>query len=59
MENFNELPLGLGMAFAQHPDAMQNFSNMPEDEKQQIIQKAHMVKSKKEMNELVRNLSIG
>ena len=28
MDNLNELPLGFGMALAQHPKAMERFANM-------------------------------
>lgn len=52
----NELPLGFGMALAQHPDAMARFTAMSEAEQQAILQQAHTVHSKKEMQNLVADL---
>lgn len=52
-----ELPLGLGMALAQHPDAMARFTAMSEAEQYAILQAAHNVHSKKEMQNLVSQLS--
>lgn len=54
----NELPLGLGFALAQNPDAMKNFADLPAGEQAKIIQRAHSVTSKPEMQSLVNELSI-
>ncbi|NCC66623.1 MAG: hypothetical protein EOM14_00315 [Clostridia bacterium] len=54
----HELPLGFGMALAQNPDAMKIFSNLTESKQSEILQKAHAVKSKNEMQSLVSNLSV-
>ena len=43
-----ELPLGLGMALAQHPEAMARFSALSEKEQQAIINGTHAVRSKEE-----------
>ena len=51
-----ELPLGFGMALAQHPEAMARFSNLTEEEQQAIINGAHAVRSKQEMRAYVENL---
>ena len=53
----NELPLGLGMALAQHPNALNAFAKLPEKKKTEIISKAHAVSSKEEMNSLVNELT--
>lgn len=53
----SELPMGFGMALAQHPDAMARFTAMSETEQQAILQQAHSVQSKREMQTLVANLS--
>lgn len=53
-----EIPLGFGMALAQNPDAMKVFSNLPESKQSEILNKAHTVKSKNEMQSLVNNLSV-
>ena len=52
----DELPLGLGMALAQHPEAMARFSGLTEEEQQAIIDGAHAVRSKQEMRAFVENL---
>ena len=57
MINREDLPLGFGFALAQNPDAMKTFSNLPEAEQASILQKAHAVTSKQEMQSLVRDLS--
>ncbi|MBP3509830.1 MAG: hypothetical protein J6J99_08845 [Oscillibacter sp.] len=51
-----ELPLGFGMALAQHPEAMARFSNLTEEEQRAIIDGAHAVRSKQEMRAYVENL---
>lgn len=56
MEN-NMLPLGLGMALAQNEAAMQRFTSMTEAEKQALIAQCHQVKSKREMQQLVNQLT--
>lgn len=52
----DELPLGLSMALAQHPEAMAHFSSLTEEEQQAIIDGAHAVRSKQEMRAFVENL---
>ena len=54
--NQNDLPLGFAFALAQRPEAMQTFSNLPATEKSEILQKAHNVSSKAEMQSLVNRL---
>lgn len=53
----NDLPLGFGFALAQNPDAMRKFSNLPEDKQAELLQRAHCVLSKAEMQSLVNDLS--
>ncbi len=58
MEN-NELPLGLGMALAQDPEALEKFAALPDSRKQEIINGTHSVTSKGEMRRYVeRALSL-
>ena len=52
----NDLPLGFGFALAQNPEAMRAFTNMPEEKRSQILQRAHSVSSKSEMQSLVNGL---
>ena len=51
-----ELPLGFGMALAQHPEAMARFSALSEEEQQAIINGTHAVRSKEEMQAYVEQL---
>lgn len=54
--NGSELPLGFGMALAQNEKAMQKFESLSQTEKDNVIQKAHTVNSKQEMQVLVNSL---
>lgn len=51
-----ELPLGFGMALAQNESAMQQFEALSAREKEAVIRQAHQVNSKREMQNLVKNL---
>ena len=51
--------MGLGMALAQNEAAMQKFESLTEPQKQAVINATHSVKSKREMRQLVRDLSDG
>lgn len=53
----HDLPLGFGMALAQHEDAMQVFSNLPHAKQKNLIQQASQVRSKQEMQELVESIT--
>ena len=55
--NDNQIPLGLGMAFAQNMPAMEYFAALNETQKQNIIDRAHNVQSKQEMRDLVRQMA--
>ncbi|MCI2106184.1 MAG: YdeI/OmpD-associated family protein [Intestinimonas sp.] len=54
--NGPEIPLGLGMALAQDPDAMRYFANQSRARKREIIAGAHAVSSKEAMRKYVRDL---
>ena len=51
-----DLPLGFGMALAQHPEAMARFAALSEAEQQAIINGTHAVRSKQEMQAYVEHL---
>lgn len=55
MENY-ELPIGLGMALAMNPEAMQKFASLPESKKLDIINGTHAISSKEEMRRYVENI---
>lgn len=52
-----DLPLGFGMALAQHPDAMQKFANMSDSQKSEILTEIHNIDSKEEMQSFVAKLA--
>ena len=54
--DFYKVPIGFGMALAVNEPAMNAYAAMTEDEKQAIINKAHNVRSEKEMHDLVNSL---
>lgn len=53
----NSLPLGLRFALAQNPDALRIYANLPKERKTEILEKAHSVSSKDEMQSLVNGIS--
>ncbi len=52
-----DLPLGLGMALAQNVKAMERFTTLSDAEKLKIINEAHSVNSKNEMQSFVSKLT--
>ena len=57
--DFYKIPIGFGMALAVNEPAMNVYSKMTEAQKQEIINKAHNVRSEKEMHDLVASLTNG
>ena len=55
--DFYKVPIGFGMALAVNEPAMNAYAAMTEAQKQAIINKAHNVRSEKEMHELVNSLA--
>lgn len=53
------MPLGFGMALAQNEAAMHRFEALPEEQKRAVLQQAHDVSSKREMQQLVDRLDPG
>lgn len=51
-----ELPLGLGLAMAQRPEAMERFAALPEAERQAVLDAARAAASKAEMRACVDRL---
>lgn len=52
-----DIPLGFHMALMQNPEAMRYYSNLPDAQKQAIIDGTHIIQSKEEMHRYVENLS--
>lgn len=57
--DFYKVPIGFGMALAMNERAMNAYSAMTESQKQDILNKAHNVRSEKEMHSLVASLANG
>ena len=55
--DFYKVPIGFGMALAANEPAMNAYAAMTEEQKQAIINKAHNVRSEKEMHDLVNSLA--
>jgi len=51
-----DIPMGLGMALMQNKPAMEYFSSLSDESKQQIIEHTHTIKSKEEMQAYVDSL---
>lgn len=57
--DFYKVPIGFGMALAMNQPAMNAYAAMTEQQKQEILNKAHNVRSEKEMHNLVASLAGG
>jgi len=57
--DFYKVPIGFGMALAQDTAAMNRYAHLSEEQKQDILNKAHNVRSEKEMYALVAGLANG
>ena len=57
--DFYKVPIGFGMALAVNEPALNAYSAMSEEQKQDILKKAHNVRSEKEMHDLVNSLANG
>ena len=53
---YYEMPIGLGMALAQRPEAMEKFARLSEDKKKEIIEGTHSVSSKEQMHQYVEKI---
>lgn len=57
--DFYKVPIGFGMALAQNTAAMNHYAHLSEEQKQEVLNKAHNVRSEKEMYTLVAGLANG
>ena len=57
--DFYKVPIGFSMALAVNEPAMNAYAAMDEAQKQAILNKAHNVRSEKEMHDLVASLANG
>ncbi len=49
----HKIPIGLGMALAQRPEAMEKFAALSESKKLEIIDGTHSISSRAEMRQYV------
>lgn len=57
--DFSEVPIGFGFALSQNTAAMNRYAHLSEQQKQDILNRAHNVRSEKEMYALVAGLANG
>ncbi|MBE6975672.1 MAG: hypothetical protein E7439_00525 [Ruminococcaceae bacterium] len=57
--DFYKVPIGFGMALAVNEPAMNAYSAMTETQKEAVLERAHNVRSEKEMYDLVASLASG
>ena len=57
--DFYKVPIGFGLALAGNTAAMNHYAQLTEEEKQDVLNKAHNVRSEKEMYSLVASLANG
>ena len=57
--DFYNVPIGFGLAMAGNTAAMNRYAHLTEEKKQEILNRAHNVRSEKEMYALVASLANG
>ena len=57
--DFYNVPIGFGLALSANTAAMNRYAHLTETQKQNILNKAHNVRSEMEMYTLVANLANG
>ncbi len=57
--DFYKVPIGFGMALAMNQPAMNTYAAMTEAQKEDILNRAHNVRTEKEMHVLVASLANG
>ena len=57
--DFYKVPIGFGMALAMNPPALNAYSAMTDEQKQEVLNKAHNARSEREMHSIVDGLAAG
>ena len=55
--DFYKVPIGFGLALSANTAAMNRYAQLDEGQKNEILNKAHNVRSEKEMHDLVNSLA--
>lgn len=56
--NFKDVPIGFGLALAQNEEALSRFSALTDEQKQQVIDATHSIRSKDEMRRFVDRIGL-
>ncbi len=54
--DYNTLPIGLGLAFANNQPAMDRFVDMTDEEKEEFVERSRGAMSERDMDQLVASL---
>jgi len=54
--DFYKVPIGFGMALAMNQPAMNAYAAMTEQQKQEVLNKAHNARSEREMHQIVNSI---
>lgn len=57
--DFASVPIGFGLALSSNTAAMNHYAHLPEEKKQEVLNKAHNIRSEMEMYTLVASLANG
>ncbi len=57
--DFYKVPIGFGLALSTNAAAMNRYAHLSQSQKQDILNRAHAVRSEKEMYSLVASLANG
>ena len=57
--NFDTMPVGFGLALSSNTAALNRYAHLDEQQKQDILNKAHNIRSEEEMYTLVASLANG
>ena len=57
--DFYNIPIGFGLALSANTAAMNRYAHLTEAQKQDILNRAHTIRSEKEMYSLVASLANG
>ena len=57
--DYYKVPIGFGMALAMNPPALNAYSAMTEERKQEILKRAHNAASEEEMHRIVNSIDSG
>lgn len=57
--DFYNIPIGFGLALSSNTAAMNRYAHLSESQKQDVLNKAHNVRSEQEMYALVASLANG